>query len=125
MVVDLFGGDEGEALELGGFEVGFFEVDGGDLVVIVASVVINTVLEVAAGRVNRDVIAVIAEVDDAALIIDRVENVEELGDRGEIGGIVRGLHDGVEFGEGGFDKTAAAREIAGEADGAHAARIRF
>ena len=46
---DLFGGDEGIAGEVGAVKVNAVEVNGGDLVVVVASVVVNAGVEVAAG----------------------------------------------------------------------------
>ena len=44
MIVDLFGIDHWEANELGGVEVGFVHVNGGNLVIVIAGVVGDTLL---------------------------------------------------------------------------------
>lgn len=101
MRVDLFGGDEGITDERSGIEVGFFEVDSGDLVVVVAGVVEETLFEIIAVGIDGDFVFIITEVGAAALLVDGVEDVEELADTAYL--VVGG--EGMEFGEGGFDEA--------------------
>lgn len=82
---DLLGGNEGVAGELRIVEIGFSEVDAGDLVVVVTGVVIETAVEIAAGGVDGDVVVAVPEVDNATLVVDRVEDMEELADVGVVG----------------------------------------
>ena len=86
---DLFGGDEGIAGEVGTIKVDMVEVDSGDLVVIVAGVVVNAGAEVAAGGIDGDFVFGIvggAEAAGAAGLVNGVENVEELADAAEFVG---------------------------------------
>ena len=119
---DLFGGDEGIAGEVGAVKVNAMEVNGGDLVVVVAGVVVNAGAEVAAGGIDGDFVFGIvggAEAAGAAGLINGVENVEELADAAEfVGG-----GDGVEAGEGGFDEAGAGREVAWETVGTEAVAV--
>ena len=119
---DLLGGDEGIAGEVGAVKVNAVEVNGGDLVVVVAGVVVNAGAEVAAGGIDGDFVFGIvggAEAAGAAGLVNGVEDVEELADAAEfVGG-----GDGVEAGEGGFDETGAGGEVAGETVGAEAVAV--
>lgn len=119
MRVDLFGGDEGITDERSGIEVGFFEVDSGDLVVVVAGVVEETLFGIIAVGIDGDFVFIITEVGAAALLVDGVEDVEELADAARL--IVGG--EGMGASEGGFHEARLRTEVAGEADGAHAATI--
>lgn len=95
------------------------QVDGRNLMVVVASVVKRAGFEVVTVGINGDFVLIIAEVRTATLLIDRMKNVEELADIAEL--VVVG--EGIEFGKGGFDKARLGTEIAWEADGTHAATI--
>ena len=86
---DLFSSDEGIAGEVGAVKVNAMEVNGGDLVVVVAGVVVNTGAEVAAGGIDGDFVFGIvggAEAAGAAGLVNGVENVEELADAAEFVG---------------------------------------
>ena len=86
---DLFGGDEGVAGEVGAVKVNAVEVNGGDLVIVVAGVVVDTGAEIAAGGIDGDFVFRIvggAEAAGAAGLVNGVENVEELADTAEFVG---------------------------------------
>lgn len=86
---DLFGSDEGIAGEVGAVKVNAVEVNGGDLVIVVAGVVVDTSAEVATGGIDGDFVFGIvggAEAAGAAGLINGVENVEELADAAEFVG---------------------------------------
>ena len=86
---DLFGSDEGIAGEVGAVKVNAVEVNGGDLVIVVAGVVVNTGAEVATGGIDGDFVFGIvggAEAAGAAGLVNGVENVEELADAAELVG---------------------------------------
>lgn len=101
MRVDLFGADEGITDERSGIEVGFFEVDSGDLVVVVAGVVEETSFEIVAVGIDGDFVFIITEVGAAALLVDGVEDVEELADAARL--IVGG--EGMGASEGSFHEA--------------------
>ena len=84
LVVDLFGSNDGEADEVGVVEVGLVHVDGGNLVIVVGSVVADALFEVVAGRVDSDFVLIVTEVATATLLVDGMENVEELADTREL-----------------------------------------
>ena len=89
MLGDLFGGDEGIAGEVGAVKVNAAEINGGDLVVVVAGVVVNAGAEVAAGGIDGDFVFRIvggAEAAGAAGLVNGVEDVEELADTAELVG---------------------------------------
>ena len=75
------GGEDGEGRAV---EVGFFQVDGGDLVVVVASIIANALFEVVTTGIDGDFVTTVAEVADAALLVDGVEDVEELAHAGHL-----------------------------------------
>lgn len=86
---DLFGSDEGIAREVGAVKVNAVEVNGGDLVIVVAGVVVDTSAEVATGGIDGDFVFGIvggAEAAGAAGLVNGVENVEELADAAELVG---------------------------------------
>ena len=89
MLGDLFGGDEGIAREVGAVKVNAVEVNGGDLVVVVAGVVVNAGAEIATGGIDGDFVFRIvggAEAAGATGLVNGVENVEELTDAAEFVG---------------------------------------
>lgn len=59
LVVDLFGGDDGEVDEAISVKRGFMHIDGGNLVIVIGSVIANTLFEVVAGRINCDLVFII------------------------------------------------------------------
>ncbi len=87
--------------------------------VIIAGVIESAGREVVAVGINGDLVLVVAEVGAATLLVDGMEDVEELADIAEL---IIG-REGIELGEGGSNETRFGREVAGEADGAHAAAI--
>lgn len=101
LVVDLFGFEDGKAGEGGGIEIGAVEFDGGNLVVVIGSVVKNGVLEVVAGTIDRIFEFVVAEIAATVGLFNGVEDVEELTDAGEF--VVSGARVGAD--EGGFDEA--------------------
>ena len=87
MLGDLFGGDEGIAGEVGAVKVNAVEVNGGDLVIVVAGVVVDAGAKVAAGGIDGDFVFGMvggAEAAGAAGLVNGVENVEELADAAEL-----------------------------------------
>ncbi len=87
--------------------------------IVVGRVVENALLEIVAGTVKGMLVFVIAEIAAAVLLVDGVENMEELADATEL--VVGRFR--VELGESGFDETRLRREVAREADSAHAAAV--
>ena len=119
---DLFGSDEGIAGEIGAVKVNAVEVNGGDLVIVVAGVVVDASAEVATGGIDSDFVFGMvggAEAAGAAGLVNGVEDVEELADAAEF----VGSGDGVQAGEGGFDEAGAGGEVAGETVGAEAVAV--
>lgn len=115
----MLGGDKGVVDEVGAVEVFFLHVDRGDLVVVVAGVVEDLVVEIVTVGVDSDFVFVVTEVGAAALLVDGVEDVEELADTGDF--VVGGK--GIKLGEGDFRETRFGREITRKADGAHATAV--
>lgn len=52
--------------------------------IIIGSVIANTLFEVVAGRINCDFVFIITEVAAAALLVDGMKDMEELTDTGEL-----------------------------------------
>lgn len=88
--------------------------------IIIAGVIESAGREVVTVGINGDLVLVVAEVGAATLLVDGMEDVEELADVAEL---VVG-REGIELGEGGSNEARFGREVAGEADGAHAAAIK-
>ena len=118
----MFGFNDGMDDKLVGVEVFGSEFESGDLVVVIGSVVENTVFEVVAGGVDGVFELVVAEVAAAELLVDGVEDVEELADAGEFV-VLTVLVAGVGAGEGDFGAAGLGREIAREADATHATAV--
>ena len=79
----MFGSNNWEADEIGIVEISFMHVDGGNLMIVVGSVITDALLEIIAGRVNGDFVLIVTEVTATTLLVDRVKDVEELADTGE------------------------------------------
>lgn len=77
------------------------EVDGGDLMIVVRCVIADTFFEVIARGINGHFVFIVAEVTATALLVNRVEDVEELADTRKL--VVFGK--GMSAGEGGFDEA--------------------
>lgn len=54
MIIDVFGGKEWVGFEFFAGEIGFFEIDAGDLMVIVTGVISKRFFEVVAGGIDGD-----------------------------------------------------------------------
>lgn len=122
LVVDLFGVDDGVDDELVGVEIFGGKLEGGDLVVVVGSVIEDAVLEIITGGVDSVFELVVAKIATAELLVDGVENVKELADAGEFV-IFAVFVAGVGAGKGDFGEARLGREVARKADGAHAATV--
>lgn len=117
---DLLGFDDGVGDEGGGVEIGFFQGDGGDLVIIIAGVIKNAFFEIVTRGIDGVFVFVVAEIATAVLLVDGMEDVEELADAG---GLVGLCGAGIELREGGFGEAGFGRKVTGEADGTHATAI--
>ena len=72
LVINLFGEGGWEADEFSAVEVGFVHVYCGDLVIVVGSVVTDTLVEIVTSRVDSIFILIISKVAAAVLLVDRV-----------------------------------------------------
>lgn len=84
LIIDLFGIDHWEAGEFGGFEIGFVHVNCGDLVIVVASVIGDALIEIVARTINSDFELGGLEFGlvGATRLINGVKNMEVLADAG-------------------------------------------
>lgn len=82
LIIDLLGIDHREAGKFGGFEIGFVYVDSGDLVIVVASVIGNALIEIVTGAIDGDfeLGGFKFGLVGATGLIDGVEDVEILAD---------------------------------------------
>lgn len=98
------------------------KVNGGDLMIVIASIVIDTSAEITARGIDGDfVFGVVgcAEAAGATGLVNRVENVEELADAAEF--IVGG--NGIKASEGSLNEAGARGEIAWQAVSAEAVAV--
>lgn len=100
-IVDLLRVDDGLMGEDGGFEIGFRQINGGNLVIMVGCVIKDAFVKVVAGGVERVFVLVVAEIAATILLFDRVKDMEELVDAGKL--VAGG--EGIKLGEGGFGKA--------------------
>ena len=78
--------------QLGAVQVFPVHIHSGDLVVAVGRVVINAFVGVAAAGVERDLILAAVQLTAAALLFDRVQDVEELVDTLGLAAAGLGVH---------------------------------
>ena len=94
-------------------------VYGGNLVVFVGCIVVDSFGGVAAGGVEGDFVFVLVYFAAATLLIYGAEDVEELTDAFEFGVAGSGVH----FCEGNFSKTGGGGQVSGKTEGTHAAAV--
>lgn len=103
MIVDLFSGNHWVIDKVGRVEIDFAHIDGGDLVVVITSVIGDTLIKIITRTINGDfeLGGIEFGLVGAAGLVDGVENVEILADAGEF--VVGGTS--MLLSEGGFDEA--------------------
>ena len=86
LIIDLLGVDHRETGELDSFEIGFVHIDSGNLVIIIASVIGDALIEIVTRTIDGDFELSRFELGliGATGLVDGVENMEVLADGREL-----------------------------------------